>query len=124
LGFTLYCSKSRKGNFLFKAKTSSKKQNRKLKEMNQWLKAVRNMIEGKDIWKVLVSKLQGHYNYYGISGNFKSIQGYYYQVRRMTFRWLNRRSQKQSFNWQEFTEYLKRYPLPKPALVYNLYNLW
>ena len=124
LGFTLCCSKSRKGNFLFKAKTSSKKQNRKLKEMNQWLKAVRNMIEGKDIWKVLVSKLQGHYNYYGISGNFKSIQGYYYQVRRMTFRWLNRRSQKQSFNWQEFTEYLRRYPLPKPALVYNLYNLW
>ena len=124
LGFTYYCSKSRKGNFLLKAKTSRKKQNKKLKEMNQWLKAVRNMLKGKDIWKVLSSKLQGHYNYYGISGNFRSIQEYYYQVQQMLFKWLNRRSQKQSFNWQEFAAYHKRYPLPKPALVYNLYDLW
>lgn len=124
LGFTHYCSKSRKGNFLLKAKTSRKKQNKKLKEMNQWLKESRNIMKAKDIWKVLSSKLQGHYNYYGISGNFRAIQVYYFQVRQMTFKWLNRRSQKQSFDWQEFTEYLRRYPLPKPALVYNLYDLW
>ncbi len=124
LGFTHYCSKSRKENFLLKAKTSREKMNKKLKELNQWLKSVRNVLTGKDIWKILASKLQGHYNYYGISGNSRAIQTYYYQALQLTFKWLNRRSQKQSFNWLQYTQYLVRYPLPKPALVYNLYDLW
>ena len=124
LGFTHYCSKSRKGNFLLKTKTSQKKMNKKVKDLNQWLRAIRNMAKAKDIWKILSLKLTGHYNYYGISGNSKSIQTYYYQAIRLTFKWLNRRSQKQSFNWQELTEYLARHPLPKPALVFNMYDLW
>lgn len=124
LGFTHYCSKSRKSNFLLKAKTSRKKFNKRIKELNQWLKATRNVLRIEDIWKTLTLKLTGHYNYYGISGNSRSIQTYHYWVLLLTFKWLNRRSQKQSFNWEQFTEYLKRYPLPKPALVYNLYDSW
>ena len=124
LGLTHYCSKSRKGNFLLKVKTSCKKMNNRIKELNQWLKSIRNRAKIKVIWKLLSAKLQGHYNYYGISGNSRSIQTYYYQVIRLTFKWLNRRSQKQSFNWWEFMEYLTRYPLPKPALVVNMYDLW
>lgn len=124
LGFTHYCSKSRKGNFLHRMKTSRKKMNLKLKELDQWLKAIRNMVKAKDIWRVLSLKLIGHYNYYGIVGNWRSLQNYYYRTTRLTFKWMNRRSQKQSFNWTKFAEYLKRYPLPKPVLAYNMYDLW
>ena len=124
LGLTHYCSKSRKGNFLLKVKTSSKRTKKKLRELNQWLRAVRNMVKAEDLWAILSSKLRGHYNYYGISGNSQSIQAYHYRALQLTFKWLNRRSQKQSFNWQQFAEYIKRYPLPKPALVYNLYDIW
>jgi len=124
LGFTHYCSKSRKGNFLMKAKTNRKRMKQKTKEMNQWLKEIRNRVKIKDIWKVLKAKLRGHYNYYGISSNSRSTQAYYYQTTKLTFKWMNRRSQKQSFSWEQFTQYLKLYPLPKPSLAYNMYDIW
>jgi RNA-directed DNA polymerase len=124
LGFTHYCSKSRKGNFLLKVKTDKKRIKQKTREMSQWLKTIRNKIKIKNIWKTLSAKLRGHYNYYGISSNTRSIQAYYYQTTKLTFKWLNRRSQKQSFNWQQFAKYLKLYPLPKPSLAYNMYDIW
>lgn len=124
LGFTHYCSKSRKGNFLIKVKTSRKKQNQKLKALNLWLRAIRNKAKVEDIWQTLALKLQGHFNYYGISSNYRSIQNYYYHTLQLTFKWLNRRSQKTSFNWEQFSQYLRRHPLPKPALVFNMYDLW
>ena len=124
LGFTHCVSTSRKGNFLMKVRTSKKRRNNSLKQMNEWLKKIRNRHKAKDIWKVLASKLRGHYNYYGVSSNSREIQNYYHKTMQLTYKWMNRRSQKQSFNWQTFTEYLKLYPLPKPALVYNMYDIW
>jgi len=124
LGMTHYCSKSLKGKFLMKVRTSKKRMNQKLKEMNIWLKKIRNLVKIKEIWKLLSSKLRGHYNYYGISSNSKSIQNYYYQTIRLTFKWMNRRSQKQSFSWVKFIKYMRFYPLPKPSIKYNMYNIW
>lgn len=124
LGFTHYCSKSRKGNFLMKVKTNKKRRNAKLKEMNQWLKAVRNQAKIKDIWEILSSKLRGHYNYYGVSSNNTEISSFYYRTVKLTYKWMNRRSQKRSFNWDEFNKYLHKYPLPKPALAFNMYSIW
>jgi len=124
LGFTHYCSKSGKGHFLMKVRTNAKRQRRALKEMNLWLKKIRNKLKAKQIWPILASKLQGHYNYYGISSNSRSINDYYHQTRRLVFKWLNRRSQKQSLNWTELVQYLKLYPLPKPTLARNMYDIW
>ena len=105
-------------------KTSNKRKREDIKEMNQWLKTIRNRLKLKEIWNNLKAKLRGHYNYYGISGNFKEINSFYYQTIQLTFKWLNRRSQKKSFNWQEFISYLKLNPLPKPVLIHNFYDLW
>jgi len=124
LGFTHFCSKSRRGKFLMKVQTSNKRMSNKLKEMNQWLKDIRNKISAKEIWKGLSSRLRGHYNYYGISSNSRGIQTFYCQTTKLTFKWLNRRSQKKSYNWTEFYEYLKQHPLAKPALAYNMYDIW
>ena len=57
--------------------------------------------------------MRGHYQKYSISGNSRMIQRYYYVAKRLVFKWLNRRSQKVSFDWDGFNEYLKHYPLPK-----------
>lgn len=124
LGFTHYVGKSRKGNFLTKARTEKKRRNNAIKEMNVWLKKVRNKARIKDIWKVLESKLRGHYNYYGVSSNMKEIQNYYHKTIQLTYKWMNRRSQKRSFNWNKFNKYIKKYPLPKPALAVNMYDQW
>jgi len=48
LGFTHYCDWSRKGKFKLGRKTASKKFVMKCKEMNRWLKAIRNRVKTKD----------------------------------------------------------------------------
>jgi group II intron reverse transcriptase/maturase len=122
LGFTHYCDKTRGGGFKVGVRTSRNKLRQKMKAMNGWLKSVRNLVELKAWWKVLKAKLIGHYNYYGISGNYRSIRRYYQETVYLTHKWVNRRSQKASFNWREFTEYLRRYSLPLPKIYYKLYT--
>lgn len=107
-----------------KVKTEAKRQRKALKEMNKWLKGARNRMKIKEMWERLASKLQGHYNYYGVSSNSRSISDYYYGTMQLTYKWINRKSQKQTFNWKEFARHLKTYPLPKLALAYNMYDIW
>lgn len=122
LGFTHYCDKTRRGNFKVGRKTSGKRFRKKCKEMNMWLRAIRNFLPAKEWWPILQTKLKGHYQYYGVSGNFRSLRNYYHRILGMVFKWLNRRSQRKTFDWKEFHEYLKRYPLPSPRIVHNLYT--
>lgn len=124
LGFTHYLSQTRDGRFNLRIKTSRKRVNRSFIRMNQWLKSVRNLAKLESIWKMLTLKLQGHYNYYGISGNIEGIKRYYGKTLNLTFKWLNRRSQKKSWNMGSFRKYLETYPLPKPKLTYAIYNTW
>lgn len=122
LGFTHYCSQTRDGRFVIKVKTSRKKFSMAMVKQKEWLKMVRNKMKLPKIWKTLSLKMQGHYQYYGVSGNSVSITRYYQETERQVFKWMNRRSQKKMWNWENFWEYLKRYPLPQPKLTYSLYN--
>lgn len=122
LGFTHFCTKTRKGLFKLGRKTSRKKFNRKCKEMTEWLRKQRNVSKPKEWWSILEAKLRGHYQYYGVSENFRAIKAYYAHTVRMLYKWLNRRSQKKSMNWQGFNNYLKCYPLPKPKITHNFYK--
>jgi len=124
LGFTHYCSKTRDGRFQVRIKTQGKRLNKAIMEMNTYLKRVRNMLKPKEIWQIVAAKLTGHYNYYGVSGNFELMQTYYLRTRNQLFRWLNKRSEKTSFSWDKFQRYLKIYPLPEPKLTYAIYNTW
>lgn len=124
LGFTHYCTTTRDGRFMVKVETSSKKLDKAIMGMKIWLKAVRNQKQLKEIWPVLKTKLQGHYNYYGVSGNLEGIKQYYEQTRRLLFKWTNRRSQKKSWNWEIFEKHLSQYPIPIPKLTYEIYHTW
>ena len=42
--------------------------------------------------EALRAKLLGHFNYYGVSGNMDMLNSFYNLVRRIVFKWLNRRS--------------------------------
>ena len=123
LGLTHYCTKSRHGGFLVGRVTAAKKFRKKVGELYQWFKGHRNLLPLKELWKKLSQKLHGHYAYYGISGNYRGINRYYRCAIGIAFKWLNRRSQRRSFNWEEFYAYLKRYPLPKPHIVHQFYGL-
>jgi len=123
LGFTHYCGLSRKGKFIVGRKTSRKKFRMKCRELNNWLRKIRNYKKTKEWWPILQAKLRGHYQYYGVSGNMLSLRRFYALTLRMTVKWLNRRSQRKSYSWKGFKEYLDHYPLPGPKIVHNLYTL-
>lgn len=124
LGFTHYCGQTRDGRFAIKVKTSRKRIKRSLHALQEWIKTVRNTLVIQELWPLLKMKLVGHYQYYGVSGNFDSIKKFYEQTRQLTYKWLNRRSQKKTWNWEQFTKYEGRFPLPQPKLYYAIYNTW
>ena len=121
LGFTHFCDITRNGNFKLGRKTRSKKLREKLKNLNLWMKAVRNRVSLKKWWPILRAKLLGHYRYYGVSGNIRELANYHDKARKLAFKWINRRSQKRSYNWPSFQGFLLRNPLPQPRIYHNLY---
>ena len=121
LGFTHYCGRTRNGKgFRMKRKTVSKRFTGKVKAMKAWLKASRTLPTAL-MMERLSSKLRGHYAYYGVSDNSKSIGNFYKEVRRMLFKWLNRRGKRGSYNWEKFECLLQRFPLPAPKITVRLY---
>jgi len=123
LGFTHFSDKTRKGSFKVGRKTAMKKFRAKIKDMNIWLKQIRNLVPTKEWWKILQAKLRGHFEYYGVSGNSPSIKKFYSLSLKLVHKWLNRRSQKKSMSWSKLYNYLTLYPLPQPRIKHNFYTL-
>jgi RNA-directed DNA polymerase len=122
LGFTHYCGTRRDGKgFRMKRVTARKKFVAKLKIFKEWLKKARTM-KTKDLWKTAQAKLRGHYNYYGVTDNLRGIARFGHEVRKLLFKWLNRRGKKNCLNWEKFEEMLKRFPLPKPRIRVSMFG--
>ncbi len=122
LGFTHYCSKSAKGYFRVKRKTSKKKFKASLSRCKAWLRE--NLTTPTvEIMKKLAVKLKGYYRYYGVTDNSIMMGRFLDEVRRMLYKTLNRKSQKKSFNWDKFVLFLKKYPLARPKTTVNIYEL-
>ncbi|MEW6737793.1 MAG: group II intron maturase-specific domain-containing protein, partial [Acidobacteriota bacterium] len=68
-------------------------------------------------FKQLNAKLRGYYNYYRIIGNSLSLQYFFYQVTLLLKKWLNRRSQKSSYNWLGFKDMLQHYRIERPRIT-------
>ena len=118
-----HCDKTRKGKFKLGRKTASKKFRQKIKAMNIWMKKVRNLVELKEWWQVLKLKLIGHYRYYGISGNYREIKKFYILASKLAYKWINRRSQKKSYNYERYCRFKKYNPLPEPRIYHRTYAL-
>ena len=52
-------------------------------------------------------------------GNFDSIDDFHYQVTRILYRLMNRRSQRRSYNWKGFTELIKVFKLQRPRICHS-----
>lgn len=120
LGFTHYCGQTRNGYFKVKRRTSKKKFRAKLKEMRAWLKETRCHQKAGVILRLAKARLQGHLNYYAITDNYWMCASYRYQVTRLLYKWLNRRSQRRSYNWERFSDALAWVGWPSVRIVHNL----
>ena len=121
LGFRIYLGKTLKGGIVPKLKTSGKRFRSKLNNVTAWAKKVRNHIPLGEIWKTFCAKLRGHVQYYGVSFNFKMVSKFLYGAKKILFKWLNRRSQRKSFDWKKFDLFVKKHPLPTAKIVHRLF---
>lgn len=121
LGFTFYLGKSQTGRIIPKLKTRSKTLRSKLKKVALWFKEIKDKKPLKVIWKTFCAKIRGHIQYYGVSHNYDEIVKFFREAKRIAFKWLNRRSQRKSFNWDKFSLFMEIYPLPEVRIVHKLF---
>ena len=121
LGFTFYWGKSKKGHTIPKVKTSGKKFRAKLKDVRVWAQTVRSKMNLESIWRIFKAKLRGHIQYYGISFNMKKVDEFLGRSTKILFKWLNRRSQRNSFDWEQFQKFMERSPPPKARVIHRLF---
>lgn len=118
LGFTFYWGKSRRGKMVTKYKTAKKRLGRAIQNITSWCKENRHK-PVKEQHEKLKSKLQGHYNYYGVTGNLRSLHKVFHETKAAWKKWLSRRSQRYRMNWRKFSRILERYPLPIPKIAHS-----
>jgi group II intron reverse transcriptase/maturase len=121
LGFTHYCGTSRGGWFRVKRKTSRKKYRASIKRVYDWLAKNRHL-PMRVMMRTLRLKVAGNHRYYGITDNLPMLRKFNYQVRKALYKWLNRRSQRRSLNWEQLDKFLRAFPLPKPVIHVNIYR--
>ena len=102
-------------------KTSGKRMRAKLKAVNAWGRTIRSRYPLKHIWALFCAKLRGHIQYYGVSFNSRAVNTFLMKATRILFKWLNRRSQRRSFNWRQFALYIEAHPLPKVTVCHALF---
>jgi group II intron reverse transcriptase/maturase len=115
LGFEFYWGKDRSGKPHLKLRTSRQKLRSSIKRFTEWCKKNRNL-KPRILFRRLNAKLRGYYNYYGVYGNDKSLMQFFQQVKRILFKWLNRRSQRRSYNWAGFKQLLQHYRIEQPRI--------
>jgi group II intron reverse transcriptase/maturase len=118
LGFTHYWTTSKRGFAVIKRKTKRAKVNRVFKALYEYCRDNRHL-RVREQWTELCLKIKGYYAYFAIQGNFKFLEQVHRKAIRYWFKWLNRRSQYNSYTWDGFESLLKAFPLPRPRIIHK-----
>jgi len=121
LGFTHYWGKTRRGQQVVWRKTANQRLSRGIKSIATWCRANRHR-RVRAQHKTLAKKVRGHYQYYGITGNWRCLATFLDAVERVWRKWLDRRSQQRHMPWPRFKRLLRRYPLPPPRLYHSAFR--
>jgi group II intron reverse transcriptase/maturase len=118
LGFTHYWAKTLRGGWTIKRKTQSKRLSRFMSGIGEWCKGHRHEPLTQQ-HRTLSSKLRGHYQYYGVRGNFKMLEVVYEHTRVVWQKWLRRRNSMNRMSWERFTEGVEQtLGLPLPQIMH------
>ncbi len=123
LGFTHYWGRSLKGYWVVKKKTAKSRFTRGLKTIQEWCRDHRHD-SMRSQQEMLNQKLAGHFAYYGVTTNSLSLQHFRECVRRVWFKWLNRRQRRRNtLNWESFCRIIDgNYPLLRSRIVHSVYH--
>lgn len=120
LGFTHHWARTRQGRWAIRRKTAKGRLARAWRSIWAWCRGNRHR-SLPDQRRTLEQKLDGHYGYYGITGNYRALNNFYREVRRAWRFWLDRRSQRAKMSWRRFIRLLEHYPLPQPKVVHSVF---
>lgn len=119
LGFTHYWARSRRGYWVIKRKTAGKRLRRAMKAIWKWCRYNRHT-PLKEQYRTLCMKLRGHYQYYGLRGNYKPLEVVYKHTKEAWKYWLSRRSRASHITWEQFERIQAKWSLPKPRIIHNI----
>src|SRR5262249_14763196 len=121
LGFTLYWRRSRRGPWYVACKTRCARLRRAIEAVYDWCRRQRHQDVGVQHIG-LRRRLQGHFHYFGVNGNLKSLARLSYHATRAWHKWLNRRSQRARLLWERFLDVLQTHPLPRPRILGQIWG--
>lgn len=121
LGFTVFWRRTRRGRWEMACKTRRVRLMRAIEAVYDWCRRHRHE-PVKEQHAALKRRLQGHINYFGVNGNAHCVAVVVHYAERAWFKWLNRRSQKVSYTWARFQDFLKDFPLPRPRIVVQIWG--
>jgi len=106
LEFSQYTGLSKNGRPRLKRRPRHKMLVNCYREFNIWVKSVRNVFKIVKIVEKTKSKLRGRFQYYGVTDNMYYLEKFNYRVKQSLHHWLNKRSQKKSFTWNSFWNFI------------------
>jgi len=122
LGFTHIWDKSRKGNWIMRHNTKKKSLSKAIRKI--WEHCRRHMHnELASQQAALNRRLVGHYNFYGVVGNYRQLNKLYRRARSAWRYWLNRRTRGNPMPWETFEKVLRKYPLRSPYIPHSPYRV-
>jgi group II intron reverse transcriptase/maturase len=117
LGFEFFWALDRQKEPRVKCRTARDRLQRACREIKQWIRKCRHL-PGKVFFKTLNAKLRGHYNYYGIRGNAKSLYRFFDWAMECVLKWFNRRGGKRrSYTRDRFFDMLDLVGIAKPRIT-------
>jgi len=115
LGFECAWMPDRQGVPRVVRRTARKKLHSACRRIAAWITQHRHL-PGRDVFHQLNARRRGHYNYYGVRGNSRSLTRFFQWAMDCTFTWLNRRGGKRrSVTWEQFTQLLDRMKIARPC---------
>lgn len=117
LGFEFSWTPDRHGVPRGMRRTARKKLHAACQRLTEWIKQHRHL-PGRAFFQRLHARLRGHYNYYGVRGNARSLNRCFHWALDGTFKWLNRRGgQRRSYTWEQFPRVLDRVKIARPRIT-------
>ena len=117
LGFEFFWKEDRKGTPRVMRRTARKRLQGACRRIKEWIQSSRHLL-ARDFFDGLNRRLRGHYNYYGVHGNSRSLYRFFDWAKQCTFKWLNRRGGKRrSFTWARFAQLLAIVQIAKPRIT-------
>ena len=121
LGFTVYWRRTKTGRWAMACKTRSARLRRAIKAVWDWCRRYRHEpIEVQHA--ALTRRIQGHFNYFGVNGNGRSLAAIIEATERAWYIWLRKRSQRTCLTWKRFASLLEAYPLPVPLIKVRIWG--